>query len=214
MRQMKKTCSHRLIPALTLLFAGAPTLAAPPLATTDITAPPSYAPTLVQTGGHNARVPMKHASSVFNGNEILTHSLATSHGNRDIPFKISMRCRPGSTISHLAYKIPGQSKKILIDSVTNAKAYSKILTLRPFSNKDFESACRKAMGGNWHSQQPHPLKKVVLTQLTRKIQVWGQCSSGIGKKIARSYTARVKLRCDDRDWAPPVPAIPQLNRLR
>jgi len=192
-----------------MVLAGVAPVAASPYPVTNIklAAPPSFLPTLSQTGGWNAKVPMKHGlKDVINGNEVSTHVLATGHGNLNIPFKISMNCAAGATVSHLSYKVPGQAKKTLIDSVTNTASYSKALKLRPFSKKNLETACRKAMGGDWIAQNRHNNQtKVVATSLNKKIQVWGQCSNG-GAKLARSYPARVKLSCDDRSWITPVPA--------
>ncbi len=177
--------------------------------------PSSYLPTFSQTGGWEAKVPMKHGLvKVVNGNEISAHVLASTHGNLDIPGKISLECPKGSSVSYLSYKVEGQPQKTLISNKTNLQSCSKALTLQPFSKGDLEAACQKAMGGEWLPQSGDPNKAKVVTALLKKpVRVWGYCS-GDGKNQMKVYPVSLKLRCEDRDLLRPEPVRPARRILR
>lgn len=159
-------------------------------------------PVLIQTGGKTAKVPMKHGSC---GLDCGIHVLATQTGNLRIPFKISMSCPSGSSVSFLAYRLKGFDQNKVVDGGPAPSKYLKELSLKPFSANELEAACQEALGGGWAKPGSHNnTQQKVTTNLQEKIEVWGQCT-GWANQVKRSYEARVKLTCEDQSWSSPVP---------
>jgi hypothetical protein len=165
------------------------------------TAPaPIGTPTLAQMGASSAYVPMKHATT---GIDAGNHVLAVQNGNLNMKFKAGMTCPEGLTVIHVSARPVGVNTTTFVGSDTGSDTYSATVTLKPFTKSELETACQQALGGGWASSNGHNnTTQTVKKTISKKIDVWGQCS-GWTNKAKRTYTALLTLTCDDTSWFTP-----------
>lgn len=157
-----------------------------------------------QLGSTQAYVPMEHELEVINGNEVLTHVLATESGNLNMKGKIGMRCPAGRTVTYLAYRPQGQQRTVVVDGDTHQTDYDRTITMQPFSLEDLETAGQAALGGSWVGNNPHPnTPETVKKALHKSVQVWGQCS-GLAAET-QAFPVTLSITFEDKDY-PPSPA--------
>ncbi len=167
------------------------TLPPPPIPSRD----PDYEPGLVQQGGNQAFVPMKHGSCGLN---CQTHVLAVTSGNLDITFTIDLDCPFGLDVSSLSYEISGQAPVAVVEAPT-PEPFSQNLVLQPFSKNELEAACRSALGGNWAPPGDHNnAAESVETHIDKEISVTGECT-GLGP-VLREYAAELTIECKDTEF--------------
>jgi hypothetical protein len=177
---------------------------APPQVAGGVVAAPQVpvgTPTLAQLGSSSAYVPMKHGSA---GTDASTHVLANRMGNLDMKLKAGMTCPDDRTVIHVSAKPVGANAVTFVGANTGDEVYSANVTMQPFSANELEVACQKALGGAWatpgdHNNATQSVKKTI----SKKIEVWGQCS-GWANKAKRTYTVLLTLTCDDKSWFVPV----------
>lgn len=177
---------------------------APPQVGGNIVAAPQVpvgTPTLAQLGSSSAYVPMKHGTV---GLDASNHVLATRMGNLDMQLKAGMTCPDDRTVIHYSAKPAGGNATTFVNANTGDDEYSANVTMQPFSTNELETACQKALGGAWASNNHHNnTTQSVKKTISKKIEVWGQCS-GWANKTKRTYTVLLTLTCDDKSWFTPV----------
>lgn len=162
---------------------------------------PVGTPTLAQLGSSSAYVPMKHGGA---GLDVSNHVLATRMGNLDMRLKVGMTCPDDRTVIHYSAKPAGGNAVTFVNANTGNDEYSANVTMKPFSASELETACQKALGGAWASNNSHNnTTQSVKKTISKKIEVWGQCS-GWANKTKRTYTVLLTLTCDDKSWFTPV----------
>lgn len=177
---------------------------APPQAGGGIVAAPQVpvgTPTLAQLGSSSAYVPMKHGTV---GLDASNHVLANRMGNLDMQLKAGMTCPDDRSVIHYSAQPAGGNAVTFVNANTGNDEYSANVTLKPFSADELEAACQRALGGTWASgNDHHNTTQSVKKTISKKIEVWGQCS-GWANKTKRTYTVLLTLTCDDKSWFTPV----------